>query len=78
MAAIRKVWRQKPPGAEQTELERLFLDNKINYNSSIEQAQNSNPLFKDFNENVFSAHFRKTRAALGLSGMLCIEILKNK
>lgn len=71
MAATKtRLWREKPPGPEQLELERLFLENEIGYNTPIAEVQKSNAMFLNFTEKIFSAHFRKTRAALGLSSML--------
>lgn len=64
-----KYWRERPPGPEQLELERMFKDNEINYFSPIEAVQRSKPMFMKFTEKIFSAHFRKIRAVLGLCGM---------
>lgn len=69
MATKSRLWRERPPGSEQKELERMFLDNEINYFSAIEDVQRTNPMFMEFSEKIFSAHFRRTRAFLGLSGM---------
>lgn len=63
-----KVWKERPPGHEQTELERMFMHNELDYNSSPEVVQKNNPIFQEFSESVFKAHFRKTKARLGLSG----------
>lgn len=63
-----KVWKEKPPGVEQVELERMFMNNEINFNSSPDGVQKKVPLFQEFSDRVFAAHFRKTKAKLGLSG----------
>lgn len=59
-----KVW--TTGGEEQKELNRLFDNKTVNESSSACQVQRSNPMFMDFNERVFAAHFRKTKSKYGL------------
>lgn len=65
-----KVWKEKPPGREQIELERMFKLGDISSQSKPESVQMRNDLFKAFSAAVFGNHFWKTRAKLGLCGML--------
>lgn len=62
-----KQWKETPPGPEQKELERLFKAKLIKPEDTIQDVRNSNPLFKQFSSRIFSAHFRKTRAKLGIA-----------
>lgn len=64
-----KMWKQKPPGPEQIELERMFKCKEINPSATPDSVKKKNDLFKDFSAAVFADHFRKTRAKLGLCGM---------
>lgn len=65
-----KVWKEKPPGREQIELERMLKCGEINSQAKPESVQKLNELFKPFTATVFGNHFRKTKAKLGLCGML--------
>jgi hypothetical protein len=62
------IWREKPAGPEQQELERLFMEKKINPTATADSVRQSNENFKKFSASVFSNHFRKTKARLGLCG----------
>lgn len=63
-----KVWKSKPPGPEQLELERMFSDKEIDANDSPDSVRQRNPIFHRFPSHIFGAHFRKTKAVFGLFG----------
>lgn len=63
-----KFWKERPPGCEQIELERMFKCNEIDPRASPDSVKKRNDLFKDFSAAVFANHFRKTKSKLGLCG----------
>lgn len=63
-----KVWKERPPGREQIELERMFKCNEIDARATPDSVKRRNDLFKDFSSSVFANHFRKTKSKLGLCG----------
>lgn len=63
-----KVWRTKPPGREQIELERMFRHNEIDASATPDSVKRRNDLFGDSSAQVFATHFRLTKAKMGLSG----------
>lgn len=65
-----KVWKTKPPGREQIELERMFRHNEIDVSATPDSVKRRNELFRDFSASVFATHFRKTKAKMGLCGKL--------
>lgn len=60
-------WKESPPGAEQKELNRLFMSGIITDMDSPDSIRKQYPIFTKFNTNVFGAHFRKTKAKYGLN-----------
>lgn len=64
-----RMWKEKPPGPEQIELERMFKCNEIDSQASPDMVKKKNDIFKDFSASVFANHFRKIKAKLGLCGM---------
>lgn len=62
-----QTWKEKPPGPEQLELERLFSSKEINPKDTPDTVRRTNELFMKFTPTVFAAHFRKTKAKYGLS-----------
>ncbi|XP_037034252.1 uncharacterized protein LOC119076386 [Bradysia coprophila] len=63
-----KLWKERPPGREQIELEKMFKNQEIDpRRDSPDSVKRRNDLFKDFSAPVFANHFRKTKAKLGLS-----------
>lgn len=71
-----KLWKERPPGVEQIELERMFKSNEIDHRASPDSVKKKSELFKDFSAPVFANHFRKTKAKLGLCGMC--QLLDNR
>lgn len=61
-----RLWKEKPPGPEQIELERMFKCNEIDSQASPDMVKRQNDIFSAA---VFSNHFRKIKAKHGLSGM---------
>lgn len=61
-----QLWKEKPPGPEQIELERMFASKEIDATATADSIHKSNELFKKFSSTVFGAHFRKTKAKFGL------------
>lgn len=68
MTMAQKVWKTKPPGREQIELERMFKHNEIDARATPDSVKCRNELFKEFSAQVFATHFRKTKSKMGLSG----------
>lgn len=60
------VWKTKPPGPEQQELERMFSNKEIDASMSADSVRKSKEIFQDFSATVFANHFRQTRAKYGL------------
>lgn len=60
------VWKVKPPGPEQLQLERMFSSNEINAASTPDSVRKSTEMFQKFSAQVFANHFRQTKAKLGL------------
>lgn len=65
-----QVWKQKPPGPEQKELERMFNSKEIDAFTNPDSVRKSKEIFENFSAPVFGSHFRATKAKLGLSGMI--------
>lgn len=63
-----QVWKMKPPGPEQRELERMFRDKEIDPSCTPDSVRQSNEMFRKFSANVFATHFRSTKAKLGFCG----------
>lgn len=59
------VWKMKPPGPEQQELERLFANKEIDASMSADSVRKSKQIFHDFSATVFANHFRQTKAKYG-------------
>lgn len=64
-----RLWKEKPPGPEQIELERMFKCNEIDSQASPDMVKRQNDIFKDFSAARKHGHFRKIKAKHGLSGM---------
>lgn len=62
------MWRTKPPGPEQLELEKMFKSNMVSPSSTADSVRQSNKLFHQFSAAVFGNHFRETKARLGHCG----------
>lgn len=60
------IWKVKPPGPEQLELEKMFRSKEIRATTSADGVRKDNALFSKFTAQVFSNHFRQTKAKLGL------------
>jgi len=60
------VWKVKPPGPEQIELEKMFAQKEIDACATPDSVHKSKELFKKFSASVFGAHFRMTKAKFGL------------
>lgn len=72
------IWKVKPPGKEQLELERMFKSNLISPTATADSIRKSSPMFQRFNAQVFGNKFRATKAKLGGFGnifyiFLCSE-----
>lgn len=67
------VWKEKPPGPEQIELDRIFSQKEIDATATADSVHNSKEIFKKFSSSVFAAHFRATKAKFGL-GDLKLEL----
>lgn len=59
------MWKEKPPGAEQIELNRMFETNMIDASKTPDQVRQSNSMFMAFPSKVFATHFTKTKAKYG-------------
>lgn len=68
MAEPYKVWKEKPPGPEQRELQRMFDCKEINASATLDNVRKSTPMFQQFSGKVFAAHFRKVKAKYGMNG----------
>lgn len=66
------VWKSRPPGPEQLELERLFKSKEIGPLSTADSVRKSNRMFQQFSSSVFGNHFRATKAKLGACGNIFI------
>lgn len=64
------VWKMKPPGPEQIELERMFNAREIPLSATPDSVRQSREIFKKFNARVFAAKFRSTKAKFGGFGMI--------
>ena len=64
-----KIWKEKPPGPEQRELQRMFDCKEINASATPDSVRKSTPMFQQFSGKVFAAHFRKLKAKYGMNGM---------
>lgn len=64
-----KQWKESPPGPEQLELERMFENNIIDETHTSDSVRKMNTLFMAFSPKIFSTHYRKTKAKLGLFGI---------
>lgn len=62
------VWKVKPAGPEQRELERMFRENEIEPGEGPETIRRSNEMFKRFSSAVFGNHFRTTKALFAKEG----------
>lgn len=71
------VWKEKPPGPEQRELERMFANKEIDATTNPDSVRKSNEVFQKFSSNVFSSHFRSTKAKLGLCGNISKFFFQN-
>lgn len=60
------IWRAKPAGPEQLELDRLFSEKQIDQFDSPDSVYQSHEMFQKFSFTVFASHFRKTKAKFGL------------
>lgn len=65
-----QIWKEKPPGPEQKELEKMFNSNSIDATTTADSVRKSNAIFQKFSGTVFASHFRKTKAKFGLCGKL--------
>lgn len=63
------MWKVKPPGPEQRELERMFKTKEFDPASTPDSVRQLNDMFLKFNAVVFANHYRATKAKLGLSGL---------
>lgn len=57
-----KIWKTRPPGEEQLELNRLFEVGKIDRSMTADVARNKWPIFQRVTPRVFATHFRTTKA----------------
>lgn len=57
-----KIWKTKPPGEEQLELNRLFEVGKISQTMTADFVRKKWPIFRRVTPKVFAAHFRMTKA----------------
>ncbi|KAG4066090.1 hypothetical protein HA402_001337 [Bradysia odoriphaga] len=62
------VWKIKPPGPEQRELERMFRSNEIEPGESADSVRRSSEMFHRFSAAVFGNHFRTTKAKFAKEG----------
>lgn len=60
-----KIWKEKPPGAEQLLLEEMFETGSITDYATTETVRQSSELFKAFPPRIFAVHFRKTKGKMG-------------
>ncbi|KAJ6636925.1 Acetylcholine receptor subunit beta-like 1 [Pseudolycoriella hygida] len=67
------IWKVKPPGPEQKELERMFREDAIEPWAAPDVIRRSCEMFRRFNPTVFANHFRATKAKLGLAASVCSE-----
>lgn len=70
------MWKEKPPGPEQKELERLMKHKDFDASISADNMRKSNAMFQKVSSQVFASHFRTTKAKLGLCGNFQILFLK--
>ncbi|KAG4070432.1 hypothetical protein HA402_005664 [Bradysia odoriphaga] len=57
-----KIWKTRPPGEEQLELNRLFEVGKISESMTADFVREKWPIFQRVTPKVFAAHFRATKA----------------
>lgn len=64
------MWKERPPGPEQKQLEKMFAAKEIDPSATPDSVRKSNPMFENFTASVFASHFRKTKSKLGLCGTI--------
>lgn len=69
-----KQWKESGP--EQRELEKLIKNKTIDDTDSPSEVRQNNPIFREFSQRVFNAHFRKTKAKLGYFGEFILNNFK--
>lgn len=62
------MWKVKPPGPEQRELEKMFRTNEIQPGDTADETRKSNEMFMRFSASVFGNHFRTTKAKFAKEG----------
>ncbi|XP_037032075.1 uncharacterized protein LOC119071302 [Bradysia coprophila] len=60
-----KIWKTKPPGEEQRELNRLFEEGKISESMTADFVREKWHIFQSVSPKVFATHFRTTKAKFG-------------
>lgn len=71
------MWRERPPGPEQRELDRILSCKEFDISATPDSVRKTNEMFQKFSAPVFAAHFRKTKAKLGMFGIFCYKIFLN-
>lgn len=60
-------WKESPPGPAQRELNQLFQNGLVKAADTPNMIRLKYPIFMQYTPRIFAAHFRKTKAKLGLN-----------